>query len=220
MRIGEHVFYQPVTALALRIGQAVKDAIAFRVFDPVVQVALFLVAKCLAVGDEELKVARVRLIDMRVVNLIDNAVTQREPEPATGVIGRADALFGARSPAGSIPGAPNACEFSAAFGLLRVPSPPRLVEPCGRNSTEFTDRPNAPHQHWVVGQDLQILLSVVSLSDEDGRYPRVPDLLNRGKDSRHIARPQAHSEPPVTDFYVGQLALCARKSTHCPSTAS
>ena len=63
------------------------------------QVALFLVAKGFAVGDEELKVARVRLINVRIINLVDNAVTEREPEPATGVIGRANAFFGAGSPA-------------------------------------------------------------------------------------------------------------------------
>ena len=99
VRIGEHVFYQPVAALAFRVGKAVKRAIALRVFDPVVQVAFFLVAKGFAIGDEELEVARVGLIHMRIVNLIDDAVAEREPEPATGMIGRAHAFFRARSPA-------------------------------------------------------------------------------------------------------------------------
>ena len=99
VRIREHLFDQPVAALAFRVGKAVKEAIALRVFDPVVQVAFFLVAKGLAIGDEELEVARVRLVHMRVVNLIDDAVAEREPEPATGMIGRAHAFLGARSPA-------------------------------------------------------------------------------------------------------------------------
>ena len=64
-----------------------------------IQVALFLVAKRFAVGDEKLKVARVGLIHVRIINLVDDAVAEREPEPATGVIGRAHAFLRARSPA-------------------------------------------------------------------------------------------------------------------------
>src|SRR5258705_8002682 len=99
MRICQHLFYDPVAALAIRICKAVKQAIALRVFDQMVEVALFLVAKCFAITDEKLKVAGVRLIDPRIVNLIDNSVTQREPEAATGMIGRTHTFFRARSPA-------------------------------------------------------------------------------------------------------------------------
>jgi len=65
----------------------------------VIQVALFLVAKRFAITDEKLKVACVRLIDTWIVNLIDDAVTEREPEAATGMIGCAHALLRTRSPA-------------------------------------------------------------------------------------------------------------------------
>src|SRR5881628_1429417 len=99
MRIGQHMFYDPVAALALRICKAVKQAIAFRVFDQVIQIALFLVAKRFAITDQKLKVAGVRLIDPRIVNLIDDSVTQREPEAATGMIGSTHTFFRARSPA-------------------------------------------------------------------------------------------------------------------------
>ena len=99
MRISEHMFYQAVAAPGFRIREAVKDAIALGVFDQMTQVALFLVAKRFAVADEKLKVARVRLIDMWIINLIDDSVTEGEPETATRVIGCADAFFRARSPA-------------------------------------------------------------------------------------------------------------------------
>jgi hypothetical protein len=99
VRIGEDLLHQPVAALALRIDQAVEKAIAFRVLDPAIQIAFLFVAKSLAVGYEELKVARVGLINVRMVNLVDDAVAQREPKPATGVVSRADALLGTRSPA-------------------------------------------------------------------------------------------------------------------------
>src|SRR4029450_7784154 len=45
MRVREYVLYEPIAALTLRIFQAVKEAIALRVLDEVIQVALFLVAK-------------------------------------------------------------------------------------------------------------------------------------------------------------------------------
>src|SRR5918996_1138704 len=93
------MFYEPVAALTLRICQSIKNTIAFRVFDEVIQVTLFLVAKCFAIADEKLKVARVRLIDPRIVNLVDDPVTQREPETATGMVGRPYSFFGTRSPA-------------------------------------------------------------------------------------------------------------------------
>src|SRR4029450_4220681 len=98
MRIGQDVFYESVATVGLRIRQTVKEAIAVRVFDQVIQVALFLVAKRFAVADEKLKVARVRLIDAWIVNLIDDAVTEREPQTATGMIGCANSFFGTRSP--------------------------------------------------------------------------------------------------------------------------
>ena len=99
MRIREDVFYQSVATAGLRIRQTVKEAIALRICDHVIQVALFLVAKRFPVTDKKLKVARVRSIDARIINLIDDAVTKREPEAATGMIGRAHAFLRARSPA-------------------------------------------------------------------------------------------------------------------------
>ena len=81
-----------------------------------IQVALVLVAKRFSVAYEKLKVACVRLIDMRIINLIDDAMTEREPQTATGMIGCTNPFFRARSPAQiNFPGAPNATEFSDGF---------------------------------------------------------------------------------------------------------
>jgi len=99
MRIREDMFYETVATVGLRIRQTIKKAIALRVFDQVIQVALFLVAKPFAIADEKLKVARVRLIHTWIIDLVDDAVTKREPKAATGVIGRTDSFFRARSPA-------------------------------------------------------------------------------------------------------------------------
>ena len=62
------------------------------------QVSLLFVAEGFSVRDEKLKVARVRLINVRVVDLVHDAVAEREPEPATGVIRSADTFLRARSP--------------------------------------------------------------------------------------------------------------------------
>ena len=64
-----------------------------------VQVALFLVAKRFPVADEELKIARVRLVDGRVVDFVDDAVAEREPDPAARMIGGAQTFLGAGGPA-------------------------------------------------------------------------------------------------------------------------
>jgi hypothetical protein len=67
--------------------------------DKRVEVALFLVAKRFPVADKKLKVARVRLIDVWIVNLVHDAVAEREPNAATRMICRSHAFFRARRPA-------------------------------------------------------------------------------------------------------------------------
>ena len=83
-----------------------------------IQVAFLLVAERFAVGDEKLKIARIRMIDVRVVNFINDPMAEREPKAATGVVSRAHALLGAGVQRGSIPGAPNATKFSVGFFIV------------------------------------------------------------------------------------------------------
>ena len=64
-----------------------------------VQIALFFVAKRFAIADQELKVARIGLINVRIINFIHDPMTECEPDAATRVIRRANALFRARRPA-------------------------------------------------------------------------------------------------------------------------
>ena len=100
MRVGQDMLYDPVAPVRFGIGEPVENTVPFRVFDPVIQVALFLVAEGLAVADEKLKIARVRLVDGRVVDFVDDAVTEREPDPAARMISGAQAFFCAGGPAG------------------------------------------------------------------------------------------------------------------------
>ena len=100
MRIRKHVFYETVTTIRIGIREAIKEAIALRVFDQMIEVAFFFVAETFAVADEKLKIAGVWFIDVWVVNLVENSVTEREPDTATCMIDCADSLLSTRSPAG------------------------------------------------------------------------------------------------------------------------
>src|SRR6266404_7878764 len=62
------------------------------------QVALFLVAKCLAVADEKFKITRIRLIEPRIVNFINDAMAEGEPEAAASGIGGSETFLCAGRP--------------------------------------------------------------------------------------------------------------------------
>jgi hypothetical protein len=63
-----------------------------------IEIAFFFVAKCFAVADEKLKVAGIWSIDVRVVNLVEDPVAEREPDTATCMVGRSNAFFCAGGP--------------------------------------------------------------------------------------------------------------------------
>ena len=98
MGIGDYFLDQPVASLSIAVCQPVIQSAAFRVFDFVVKVAFFLMAERLTVGDQELQVTRVRAIDGRIVDLIDNSVAQRKPSMAASMIGGPDPLLAAGRP--------------------------------------------------------------------------------------------------------------------------
>jgi hypothetical protein len=62
-------------------------------------VALLFGEESTAISDDQAEVASAGLIDAREIDLIENAVTEREPNPAMEVEGSANPGFGARSPA-------------------------------------------------------------------------------------------------------------------------
>src|SRR5436190_19748643 len=99
MRICEDMFYDTIASFRFRIRETVKKAITLRVIDRMNQVALFLVAKCFAVASEKLKVARVGLIDVWIINDGYDAMTQCELNTAARMIGRLHDFLGSRCPA-------------------------------------------------------------------------------------------------------------------------
>ena len=98
MRIGDHLLDDPVASGGIGIGDPVTESAFFRIFELVLQIPPLLMAKCFPVGNQELEITRVGAVHIGVVNLIDDAVAQREPDAATGMIRGADSLFGAAGP--------------------------------------------------------------------------------------------------------------------------
>src|ERR1700759_2759011 len=99
MGIGRDLLDDPVAPRAIGIDNAIKQRALFRILQFMIESAPFLVEESFAVGDEELEIARVRLIDVWIINLIDDPVRKREPHPATAVISRADSFLCTLSPA-------------------------------------------------------------------------------------------------------------------------
>ena len=64
-----------------------------------VAVALLLGEEAIAVGDDQAEVARARLIDARIVDLVQDAVAEREPDAADRRQRGADAALRAGGPA-------------------------------------------------------------------------------------------------------------------------
>src|SRR5512136_957136 len=100
MWIGEDLLDQAVASVGFGVGEPVEKAVAFRVFDQVLQVAFFLVAKRFSVADEELEIARVGFVNGGVVDFVDDAMAEREPDAAARMISGAETFFGAGGPAG------------------------------------------------------------------------------------------------------------------------
>jgi hypothetical protein len=137
MWIGKHMFYYTIATARLRIRETIKEAIARRVFDKMIEIALFFVAKRFAVADEKLKVTGVWLIDVRVVNLVEDSVTEREPDAATCMVGRANAFFCARGPAWLDPRRPKGDCILRRIHLLR----PQIGAPALNLGASLLNRP-------------------------------------------------------------------------------
>src|SRR4029450_212031 len=99
MRMSKNMLHQTIPALRLRIREPVKKSVSFRVLDPVGKVPLFFMAERFAIGNEKLKVPCVRLIYMRIIDLIDDTMAKREQDAAARMIGGAESFLRTRSPA-------------------------------------------------------------------------------------------------------------------------
>src|SRR5215469_8840860 len=99
MGMGENILHQAIPPLWIRVSKPVKRSVSFRTLDLMNKVSLLFMAERFAVGDEKLEVPCIGLIHIRVVDLVDDTVTEGKPETAARMIGGADSLLRTRSPA-------------------------------------------------------------------------------------------------------------------------
>ena len=97
MRIRHDILDNAIPARGVGIGEAVVQRAFFRIFEFVFEIAAFLMAKGLAVSDEKLEIAGVRTINIRIIDFVDDAVAESEPDAAASMICSADTFFGAAS---------------------------------------------------------------------------------------------------------------------------
>src|SRR5260370_9779319 len=117
MGVADDLFFQPVAAFGIGAGHLIAKRL-LQMLDFTFQAAFLFVEKSLAVGDEKLRVANLRTVDGRIVDLGHNALGQGEPYAAGGRISGTNAVFGAGRP-----GSRKSClanRIAAGWGAIAV----------------------------------------------------------------------------------------------------
>ncbi len=99
MRVADDFANDGVAAFFVAVANAHGERIFVDVFKLMDQIAALLVEKRLTVGDEELHVANLRAVDGGVIDFVEDAVGDSEPDFAGRGVGGADGVFGAGGPA-------------------------------------------------------------------------------------------------------------------------
>src|SRR4029077_2631214 len=99
MRISKNILYQTIPASPVRISKTVEKTIVLWILDLVSKVPFLFMTERFAIGNEKLKVPRIRLIYMRVIDLVDDTMAKGEPDATARMVGGADSLLRTRSPA-------------------------------------------------------------------------------------------------------------------------
>src|SRR6185437_5850563 len=115
MRIGQCLLFDAITALPADVGQRERWDARGQPANAGVSVALLLGEERRAVRDDQSHVAHTSLVDARIIDLVEDAVAEREPDVTAVGEGRAPADLGARGPAGRDTGR----AWSEAGGLIR-----------------------------------------------------------------------------------------------------
>src|SRR6202020_758017 len=97
-RVREQPIDYPESPAAMRARQAESGNPVFDTFDDRLAVALDLGEESSPVGDDEPEVAEASLVNTWIVDFIDDAVTDGEPDPAALAERCADPVLGARGP--------------------------------------------------------------------------------------------------------------------------
>src|SRR6185437_10480875 len=98
-RIGEHQLLDAIAAGKAGAGDRKRRNAVLGRMDDAARAALLFGEIAVAVGDDEAEVARAGLIDARIIDLVEDAMADREPDTAHPAERRADPALGARGPA-------------------------------------------------------------------------------------------------------------------------
>ena len=116
-RIGEHQLFEPVAPVGAGAGDGESRYTVGDRSDDAFGVALLLREEAASIGDDETEIPRAGLVDARIVDLVQNAVAQREPHLTPCRKGRADAALGAGGPP-SRNARPSGCRLLEGHGHL------------------------------------------------------------------------------------------------------
>ena len=98
VRIADDLLGHAVAPVGVAVHVAHPQGRRVDVLETRLQVTLFLVHKRLAVGDQELHIPRLRMIDGGTVDLVKNSVRARDPDAARCRVGRHHRVLQARRP--------------------------------------------------------------------------------------------------------------------------
>src|SRR3981189_1594217 len=98
MRVGQHVLDYTVAIKGIGIQNPVQQGVAFRIAHLVPEIPFLLVEEGFSVRDEQLEIARIGLVDSRIIDFIENPMAEREPYVAARVIRRPNSLLRAVCP--------------------------------------------------------------------------------------------------------------------------
>src|SRR6185437_1098269 len=100
MRIGQGLLLDAIAAVPADVGQCERRHACSQPANAGVSVTLLLGEVCAAVRDDQSQVAHAGLVDPRVIDLVESAVAEREPDVAVVAQRRAHADLCAGRPAG------------------------------------------------------------------------------------------------------------------------
>ena len=98
VRIAENLFVDSVTPIEARVGELIDGNTGFDGSVFKTAVPFFFGEVAMAVGENQAKIARARLVDAREIHFVQNSVTVRVPDARMWIERCADAGLGARSP--------------------------------------------------------------------------------------------------------------------------
>ena len=99
VRVGDDLLDDAIAPLRVARHDAITERVAADAVDLASQITLLLVKEAFSIGDQELQVPDLRMVDRGVIDFVQDAVREREPDAARIRVRGADPFLRARGPA-------------------------------------------------------------------------------------------------------------------------